>query len=99
MIFVGNFSWDKQEGCWFETDEVNEFFSIYLILLVMLGPGVYSAFNRNEYQKQKIMFLGSRVPPVHRDDNFHLWADCLDNVEFLTSHNPIGLHSLLWGEL
>jgi hypothetical protein len=28
-------------------------FSIYLILLATLGPGVYSASNRNEYQKQK----------------------------------------------
>jgi hypothetical protein len=27
----------------------------------------------------------------------HLWADCLDNVESLTSHNPIGLHGLLQG--
>jgi hypothetical protein len=35
-------------------DEVNEiFFSIYLILPVAQGPGVYSASNRNEYQKQK----------------------------------------------
>jgi hypothetical protein len=34
-------------------DEVNEFFSIYLILSATLGPGVYSASNRNEYQKQK----------------------------------------------
>jgi hypothetical protein len=34
-------------------DEVNEFFSIYLILPAALGPGVYSASNRNEYQKQK----------------------------------------------
>jgi hypothetical protein len=25
------------------------------------SPGVYSASNRNEYQKQKIMFLGSKV--------------------------------------
>jgi hypothetical protein len=30
-------------------DEVN--FSIYLILPVAPGPGVYSASNRNEYQK------------------------------------------------
>jgi hypothetical protein len=30
-------------------DEVN--FKIYLILPAALGPGVYSAFNRNEYQK------------------------------------------------
>jgi hypothetical protein len=28
-------------------------FSIYLILLAALGPGVYSASNRNEYQKWK----------------------------------------------
>jgi hypothetical protein len=35
------------------TDEVNEFFSIYLILLDAVGPGVHSASNRNEYQKQK----------------------------------------------
>jgi hypothetical protein len=34
-------------------DEVNEFFSIYLILPATLGPGVYSASDRNEYQKQK----------------------------------------------
>jgi hypothetical protein len=29
------------------------FFQIYLILSAALGPGVYSASNRNEYQKQK----------------------------------------------
>jgi hypothetical protein len=28
-------------------------FSIYLILPAALGPGVYSASNRDEYQKQK----------------------------------------------
>jgi hypothetical protein len=32
--------------------EVNFFFSIYLILSAALGPGSYSASNRNEYQKQ-----------------------------------------------
>jgi hypothetical protein len=32
-------------------DYVN--FYIYLILLAALGPGVYSASNRNEYQKHK----------------------------------------------
>jgi hypothetical protein len=35
------------------SDEVTEFFSIYLILPEALGPGAYSAFNRNEYQKQR----------------------------------------------
>jgi hypothetical protein len=33
-------------------DEVNELFSIYLILQAALGPGVYSVTDRNEYQKQ-----------------------------------------------
>jgi hypothetical protein len=32
---------------------VNDFFSIYLILPAALGPGVHSASNRKEYQKQK----------------------------------------------
>jgi hypothetical protein len=35
------------------TDEVITFFSIYLILPASLGAGIYSASNRNEYQKQK----------------------------------------------
>jgi hypothetical protein len=34
-------------------DESIEFFSKYLILQAALGPGAYSASNRNEYQKQK----------------------------------------------
>jgi hypothetical protein len=40
----------KVEGS--RLDEANEFFSIYLILPAALGPGVHSASNRNEYQKQ-----------------------------------------------
>jgi hypothetical protein len=32
---------------------VNDFFLLYLNLPAALGPGVYSVFNRNEYQKQK----------------------------------------------
>jgi hypothetical protein len=46
----------KVEGS--RPDEVNEFFSMYLILPATLGPGVYSASNRNEYQKQKDNVLG-----------------------------------------
>jgi hypothetical protein len=34
-------------------DEVNEFLSMYLTLPAALDPGVYSASNRNKYQKQK----------------------------------------------
>jgi hypothetical protein len=29
----------------------------------------------------------------------HLWADCLDNVGSLTSHNPTGLQGLLQDSL
>jgi hypothetical protein len=68
----------KPDSCGFEPDEVNEFFSIYPILLAALGPGVYSTSNRNEYQKQKIMFLGSRARPVHSADN--LTAVCEPTV-------------------
>jgi hypothetical protein len=32
---------------------VDEFFSVYLILPIALGTEIYSASNRNEYQKQK----------------------------------------------
>jgi hypothetical protein len=69
--------------------------SIYLILPTTLGPGVHSASNRNEYQKQKIMFLGSKMWPVHRGDN--VATICKPIVESLTSYNSIGLRSLLWG--
>jgi hypothetical protein len=50
-------------------NEMNEFSSIYLILLAAVGPEVFSASNRNECQKQKIIFLVSKVRPVRRDDN------------------------------
>jgi hypothetical protein len=42
----------KPEVAGLRPDEVNELFSIYLILPASLGPGVHSAANRNEYQKQ-----------------------------------------------
>jgi hypothetical protein len=37
---------------------MNDSFLIYLILLAALGPGVYSASNRNEYQSQKNIVSG-----------------------------------------
>jgi hypothetical protein len=43
----------KPEDCGFETLWGELIFSICLILSAALGPGVYSAYNRNEYQKQK----------------------------------------------
>jgi hypothetical protein len=45
------------------------FFSIYAIFLVALGPGAYSVSNRNEYQKEKKMFMGNKARPVHETDN------------------------------
>jgi hypothetical protein len=45
------------------------FFLIYLILSASLGPRIYSDSNRNEYQKKKNTFPGSRVRPVLKADN------------------------------
>jgi hypothetical protein len=46
------------------------FFFIYLILPAALGPGIYIACNRNEYQEHnKIMFLVNKVRPVRRAEN------------------------------
>jgi hypothetical protein len=38
----------------------NELFSMYIILPAALGPGVYSASNRNEYHKQKNYVSGEQ---------------------------------------
>jgi hypothetical protein len=46
--------YNKLEGRDFETRKREcFFFLIYLILPAALGPGVYSASNRNKYQKGK----------------------------------------------
>jgi hypothetical protein len=50
-------------------DEVIECFQIYVVLPAALGPCVYSAFNRNEYQKQRKMFLGSKARTARKADN------------------------------
>jgi hypothetical protein len=51
-------------------DSMRWIFSIYVILPATVDSGAHSASNRNEYQKQKrIMFLGSKVRPVSRNDN------------------------------
>jgi hypothetical protein len=49
-------------------------FLIYVIRLVALGPWVYSASNRNEYQKQRKMCLGIRVRVLRKADS--LTATC-----------------------
>jgi hypothetical protein len=55
----------KPDGRGFEARAGEWIFSIYLLFPAALG----SASNRNEYQKQKIMFLGSRERPVSKADN------------------------------
>jgi hypothetical protein len=74
------------------------FFSIYLIFPAALGPGVGSASNRNEYQESSWGVEGGRrvrltaLPPsVSRLSG--------ENVGVSTSHNPMGLHGLLQGQL
>jgi hypothetical protein len=49
-------------------DEVNIFFSIGRIIPTALGPGVYSASNKNSIRSRK-MFLGSRARLVRRAGN------------------------------
>jgi hypothetical protein len=39
-------------------NEVNDNFSVYLILPAAPGTAVYSTCNRNEYQKQKNLVSG-----------------------------------------
>jgi hypothetical protein len=60
----------KSEGHGFDT-RLGDFFlsSIYIILPTALGPGVYSASKRNQNQKHKNLYLGSKARPVRKADN------------------------------
>jgi hypothetical protein len=49
----------KPEGRGFDT-RWGEFLKNYLILPAALGPGVYSASNKNEYQKGKNTVSGEK---------------------------------------
>jgi hypothetical protein len=51
-------------------DEVIGFSLIYLSLSAALGPGAYSASNRNEHQTQKKMFLVSSARSAFKAKNF-----------------------------
>jgi hypothetical protein len=51
----------KPEDLGFETRRSEWFLSIHLILPAAIDPWDYSASTRNEYQKQKIMFLGTNA--------------------------------------
>jgi hypothetical protein len=88
----------KPEGRGLETKSGNCMLSVYLMLPAERGPGVYSAGNRNEYQKRKLI---KKIQGVERGrcvrlaTRRHLRADCLDNARSLTFHSPIDLHSLV----
>jgi hypothetical protein len=43
--------------------------SVTKYALKVIGPGVYSASNRNKYRKHKKMYLGSKVRLVCGVDN------------------------------
>jgi hypothetical protein len=76
-------------------DEVIRFFNWPNPSSRTVALGVDSASNRNEYQK----FSGGywAVGAWGWQHNRHLWADYLENVGTSTSHNPMGLYSLLQG--
>jgi hypothetical protein len=74
----------------------NVYLKIYLILLAALGPGVHSAFNRNEYQKWGKKNLGIGAWPALRLVNFYYEAShtaslkeleiCYDLVQAVGNH-------------
>jgi hypothetical protein len=57
----------KLEGHDFETLWGKLFFSIYLILLVALGPEAYSASNRREYVIKKTDISGEKSAAGAKD--------------------------------
>jgi hypothetical protein len=42
---------------------------------------------------------GGKGRPARKADNFSAICDCMQNVGVSTSHNPMGLHGLLQGQL
>jgi hypothetical protein len=62
---------------------------MYLLLPAAIGPELHSSSNRNEHQKQKIMFMWSKE--VRRVGNLTA-IDCLENVGSSTSCNPSGFN-------
>jgi hypothetical protein len=58
----------KPECHGFETRRDERISLIYIMLPTILGPGVHSASNRNEYQKQTNNVSGSKAWPVRRAD-------------------------------
>jgi hypothetical protein len=62
-----NALWYKAEGRGFEIQLCEYIFPVYLP--AALGPEVYSACTKNEYQNQKNNVSGSRARSVRRAEN------------------------------
>jgi hypothetical protein len=61
-----------------ETRRCEGISSIYVIFPALLGPVVYSASNRIEFQKQKInVFLRTRALPVLRPDKLSVICELI----------------------
>jgi hypothetical protein len=64
--------------------------------MAVLGSGTYWASNENEYQEQKNYVYGEQSGGRCVGlTTLQLWADYLDDMMSLTSHNVLGPHYLL----
>jgi hypothetical protein len=95
----------KPEGRWFEARRVCWIFWIYLILPAALGFRDHSASNRNEYQKQRKMFLGRnegrRVRPISSSSSVNrLSRQCgiLNISQLYRPPRPVTGIALLYGD-
>jgi hypothetical protein len=52
-------------------DELNELYSIYLIIPAALGPGFTQLLTEMSTTSREIIFLGSRARPVRRADIYY----------------------------
>jgi hypothetical protein len=59
------------------------------------GPGVYSASDRNEYQK--IVLRGEAGLERKADNLCTIYKSTVYNVGSSTAHNPMGLRGMLQG--
>jgi hypothetical protein len=80
-------------------DEVNDFFPIYLILPATIGPGVYSASNRNGYQDSS----RDKGRPARKADNLTFICEIsryllrylkVDHAYFYFSNRKFNNHSM-----
>jgi hypothetical protein len=77
----------KPEGSGFEIQWGSWVLSIDLTLLATLGPGVYSASIRNEYQRQIKMFLVCRTRPLR--EAYNVIAICVPIVNLTAAFEPV----------